>query len=345
MLTFAKAKSLYDNEDLKNLLNSKGLKFLLLRSLSRREFLTKLADNCKIDIDGIPSRKLFEFMYDQDIDISKIKETIDEIYTEQRSVSSAKEDSLVSELYKLDSFDWGGLHQNSLEKTIVNNYVKKITSFDSINEKVDNELHLSLKGYVLCSWYNHWTSIIIEDIFKEHPKVLPAVGLVKKIDFFIADVPFDLKVTYFPEGFLSDQRKADGLRSELTELKSVAQSQNIFFDNNLSQSKLLEDLWKKVGDHPSDEAKSLIINLSEYRQELLNKSIESPIELMKWLYENQGTRRFDASNRIFLILVNEDNHFLSWQLKRAKPLLMKKIDFYWEEEEYQALAEIIYVTK
>ncbi len=118
---------------------------------------------------------------------------------------------LINELYKMKEFYWGGLHQNSLEKTIVDNYVKKIRSYDDLNARIDNELFESMKGYVRCSWYNHWTSIIIEDIFKAHRNVLPAVGLVKKIDFFVHDVPFDLKVTYLPEGYVKDCRKQQKL--------------------------------------------------------------------------------------------------------------------------------------
>src|SRR5205814_3169288 len=102
---------------------------------------------------------------------------------EERATRSQNEVQLVNELYKLQVFDWGGLHQNSLEKTIVDNYVKKIRGYDVLCDAIDNELQTSLRGYVLCSWYNHWTSIIIEDIFKEHQAVLQAIGLVKKIDF------------------------------------------------------------------------------------------------------------------------------------------------------------------
>ena len=86
-------------------------------------------------------------------------------------VRREREPELVSQLYRLQAFDWGGLHQNSLEKTIVDNYVKKITSYESLTEKIENELHNSMRGYVLCSWYNHWTSIIIEDVFRDHPNV------------------------------------------------------------------------------------------------------------------------------------------------------------------------------
>ena len=77
---------------------------------------------------------------------------------------------MISELYKLKIFDWGGLYQNNLERTIVDNYIKKIKNFDVLMDKIDNEIHESLKGYVLCSWFNHWTSILIEDIFKGHKK-------------------------------------------------------------------------------------------------------------------------------------------------------------------------------
>ena len=93
-------------------------------------------------------------------------------------------------------------------------------------------MQYSMRGYVLCSWYNHWTSIIIEDIFRDHPTVLPAAGEVKKIDFFVNDVPFDLKVTHLPEGYILESRRADGLKRELTLLKQFAKRNNVYFDKN-----------------------------------------------------------------------------------------------------------------
>jgi len=43
-------------------------------------------------------------------------------------------------------------------------------------------------------------------MFKDHEDILPAVGLVKKVDFFWNNFPFDLKVTYFPDGFMKVKR-------------------------------------------------------------------------------------------------------------------------------------------
>jgi len=126
-----------------------------------------------------------------------------------------------------------------------------------------------MRAYVLASWYNHWSSIIIEDVFKEHQRVLPAVGLIKKIDFFVNKKPFDLKVTYLPEGYIKDWRKLNKLRPELTLMKSKCGELNIGFDQSFPDSVLIPDLWQKLDDHPSKETTYLISELQEYREKLL----------------------------------------------------------------------------
>jgi hypothetical protein len=217
-----------------------------------------------------------------------------------------------------------------------------------------------MRGYVICSWYNHWTSIIIEDIFKDHPNVLPAVGLVKKIDFFVKDVPFDLKVTYLPEQYLSDKRKEAGLRPELTLLKQNARQNRLPIDGSLAESALVQDLWVKVSDHPAPACKALIAELTSFRNELVARIEANPNELIRWLYEFQGERRFDASNRLYLVLVDQRNYFESWKLKRAKALMEEKIGKYldecgnapgrrihftWEGEQYSAVSDLVLVRQ
>ena len=80
--------------------------------------------------------------------------------------------------------------------------------------------------------------------------------------------------------------------------------------------------------------------------------------MIRWLYENQGERRFDASNRLFLILVDQRNYFDSWKLKRAKPLMEAKIrgyldacginpghrvEFDWNGGRYSVVSDVIVV--
>lgn len=357
--TFEQAKRKFQEDKIRELSqNPDGLRFLKLRSLARAEYMDRLIKDSDMSHPKLKGEALFSFLYASKITVKQIEQTIKAIYSEERESRVKVEDELISEMYRLNVFDWGGLHQNSLEKTIVDNYVKKIRSYERLCQCIDNELHNSMRGYVLCSWYNHWTSRIIEDIFRDHPYILPAVGLIKKIDFFYKDVPFDLKVTYVPEGFIQDQRKSDGLKPELVFLKRFCREHSIHFVDSLPEARLREDLWAKVSDHPSEKAKRLIEDLKNKRIEYLESAVNDPLMLIKWLYENQGVRRFDASNRLFLVLVDRDNFFDSWKLKRARPLLLENIHshlnatnrepgfdvtFDWDGTKYEVTSDIIFV--
>lgn len=358
-LTFSQADNLFRQDKLNELITDvEGRRFLKLRSLNRPEYLERLIQSAKITRPDAGSRKLFEFAFNANITTTTIEAHARAIYNEERERRRITESELINQLYRVQEFNWGGLHQNSLEKTIVDNYVKKITKYDTLCQNVENELLTSMRGYVLCSWYNHWTSIIIEDIFKDHPNVLPAVGLVKKIDFFIHDTPFDLKVTHLPEGYLKDKRKAANLRPELTLFKRIARNHNLPISKEMADAALLQDLWAKITDHPSSECKQLITELMGFRNALVTEIEQNPTELIRWLYENQGDRRFDSSNRLFLVLIDQQNYFDSWKLKRAKPLIEEKvrnylntcrqnsgrqIDFTWESQNYTCIADAIIV--
>src|SRR6266481_261285 len=253
-LSFAQSITLFKDNQLNALCaDSEGLRFLKLRSLNRPEYLARLFSLAQMEKPNLGARALFEAAFHANISPEIVELCARSIFAEERILRGASEADLVNQLYRVQEFNWGGLHQNSLEKTIVDNYVKKITQYDGLCAAIDNELLTSLRGYVICSWYNHWTSIIIEDLFKEHPNVLPAVGLVKKIDFFVGDFPFDLKVTYLPEGYISAKRRAAGERPELTLLKRAARQHALPIASDLAAAALLQDLWAKVADHPAPE--------------------------------------------------------------------------------------------
>ncbi|MDX2042574.1 MAG: hypothetical protein SF097_15240 [Acidobacteriota bacterium] len=358
--SFSQAERAYKEDRISELgADAEGLRFLLLRSLSRAEHLDKLTGEIGLDMKAVARHQRLQHVFESGVSLQQLENAIRVIHAEERAVREPNEAALITELYKMHAFDWGGLHQNSLEKTIVDNYVKKIVLFDRLNESIDNELLASMRGYVQCSWYNHWTSIIIEDIFKSHLRVLPAVGKIKKVDFFVAGVPFDLKVTYLPEGYIKRKRSAQGLRPELTLLKQEARNLAVHFDTNLSEARLLELLWSRLSDNPAESPQNLIRELTEYRRSALTECVRNPDELIRWLYENQGVRRFDASNRLFLVLVNTQNYFASWKLKRAKDLLERdigiflgnvqdnhvgrRISFDWEGQKFEAVSDVIFV--
>ncbi len=244
----------------------------------------------------------------------------------------------------------------------MNDYIKKTQDYDELCNKIENDINPRLKGYVLCSWYNHWTSILIEDMFKDHPDILPVVGLIKKVDFFWRDFPFDLKVTYFPDGFMKLKRQEKGLRPELTELKDFARKNKIYFDQKSSNEEIFTELYAKVAEDTSEEAKIFFNELIRIRKEIIQETISNPLTLTKWFYENQGVRRFDAANRFFVVLIDVHNLEDSWKLKRNKKLLKEKIDDYldnnrslnfenlklyfsWDDRIYTTYATTLFIIK
>ena len=353
---FKKCDRLFRDEKLSLLNDYVGDRFLKLRSLNRSKYLKDLLEEYRIDTSEMKIKDQLSNAFNSSITTKQVELFIKKIYSQERLLRKEKEEELVNELYKLKVFDWGGLYQNSLEKTIVNNYIKKIDNYDQIENAIEKDLQSSLRGYVLCSWYNQWTSILIEDIFKDHSRILPALGLIPKVDFFIDNCPYDLKVTYLPEGFIKQQRKINNLKPELTLLKAAARKKDIPIDSNLNPSKQTEELWIKLEEYSQND--EVLAELKSFRIETIKSIKNNPSILIKWLYENQGVRRFDASNRFFIVLANTSNFFEGWKMKRAIPLLKQKtaalldqnnqigrqINFQWEDKEYEVTSDLLFIS-
>ena len=357
---YQQLKKLYQANDFEKLLkNSNSLLFLKIRSIARKALLVEFANKIGIDPNQSTSNLIEEITNNP-----KTEKVIDKFvnvkFQDERKERRKYQDKLISELYKLKIFDWGGLYQNNLEKTIVNNYIKKIKNYDVLMDKVDNEIHESVKGYVLCSWFNHWTSILIEDIFKEHKRVLPAIGLIKKVDFFVDQIPFDLKVTYFPDGFIALKRKEKNLKPELTELKQIARENKIKFDLSQKNKILLSELLTRLSESHLEPVKKAISNFHKTRWEIIEETMKNKKELIRWLYEEQGERRFDSANRLFLVLIDKNNLEESWKLKRNIDFLEEsiisyldkfkinnnlKIVFDWQDEKYTAISDALFIIK
>lgn len=318
---------LYKQGDLLSLANmNHGIRYLLIRSLGRKEWFLAAAESLKVDVRGVKASGLFRHLFDANIEERRWQDAIREVYEAIRSARRKEEPVLLAELFKLRVFDWGGIHQNDINKHIVGNYVKRIKSYDELVSRIENELLDSLKGFTLCSWYNNWTSILIEDIFTDHPRVIPAIGKVKMIDFFIEDMPFDLKVTYFPVGFMEEQRQAKGLpKKELTALKQLCRIHHVPFDSQRHTSDLHQDLVSALSESSDPDVREAYREFVACRQEIIDEAMDDPHTLRRWLYENQGTIRFDTSNRVFVILIDKENLEQSWKLKRDYPLLVKHI--------------------
>ena len=266
------------------------------------------------------------------------------------------EAKLKADLYKVQHYAWGGDQNNSLDKHFVSRYVKVISNYDDLVSKqteiADNAWH-----YVQTSWYNNWTSYLIESLFKRHEKVISAVGEIKSVDFFIDNNPIDLKVTFFPNQYMDEKLKDKLGKKELTWLKQKAKEVGITVDNTLSESQQMYTLSEKLSEIGRTD---ILDELKTKRKDVITDAQANTMELMTWLYANQGEMRFGAENRLFVILVDTTDMSQSWKMKRAFSLIepkvndylnyfnansLKEVNFTFKKDRYKSLADIVFVVK
>ena len=149
MLNFNRAMNLYKSDKIRELAKTDdGMRFLKLCSLSRKEYLDYLIHKFELKVGNLKVVEKLQYIYESAIQLENIDEVIQELFEKERKVRRDKEQQLINELYKIESFGWGSLHQNSLETTIVNRYVKRITSYESLQNEIEGDLHNSLRAYV-----------------------------------------------------------------------------------------------------------------------------------------------------------------------------------------------------
>lgn len=360
---------LHKNEELEEFSkNNVGLLWLKTKSIIRKELIAEFIkiNNISLQESALAKQfvELFGILSNNVISSNEILDYF--IKSENtKQVGALNTEHLVSELYKLKNFDWGGDYQNSLDKYLVSRYVKvQNPSYENLLSKFETEISVAVQGYVLNSWYNHWSSILIEHIFKSHTEVLPTVGQIKSVDFFINDVPFDLKVTYLPAEYIKTKRKEKGLPVELTYLKKKATEANIVFDKTAKPADIFYEIVEKMKDKNDTFCLEVLKSLKNEKLEILQEVQNEPKILATWLYENQGEMRFGSENRLFLVLVDTDDFTNSWKLKRnidlLKPTILSYLDnfktkkiedlkiefeFTGKTKIFTALTDIIFVVK
>lgn len=152
-------------------------------------------------------------------------------------------------------------------------------------------------------------------------------------------------------------------QSELTKIKNKCIELKISIPDDMSDKALEQHLYNKLSEHNSVPANEFVTEFKKLRKQIINEAEQNPAELKKWLYENQGEARFDASNRFFLILTDENDIYDSWKLKRSINFLKDKInthlnkisdnsedlelEFYWKKDDktYKCKSDILFVKK
>ena len=253
----------------KEVLNLKlgSIKLPELRQLSLNLGISKKGSSADI------VKRILESQPDEQIVNEFIKMKYAETIQERKSIIS--DDDLKKELMKVKHYSWGVI-QGQLDQKIQTEYTRKIVRYEELLNKVKAKLHDEVTDYVICTWFNHWTTLLIEDHISIHNKVIPTIKNVKGIDIFFDGQPFDLKTTYMPRDYDPFQ------------------------------------------------------------------AMKNPLELARWMYENQGAQRFGADNRFYVILFDKDRPERSWELKRDFNFVFHRIDNFLNSEEVSDEDEIIF---
>lgn len=355
---YDKWKKLYQDQKFLDFNTDEALLWLKVKAISKKAPMTKFLEKNDIQLESTSIKdqniELFTILEE---DPKRSLEMLDaylcDINNEWYRQMGVNEEQLKEDLYKINTYEWGGDQNNSLDKHLISRFVKVISKYDELQGK-QMEIQANAWNYVRTSWYNNWTSFLIESIFKHHPKVISAVGEIKSVDFFLDDTPIDLKVTYFPNQFMSEKLKAKlGGKSELAWLKLKAKERGM----NMNGVDSVAVAMEKLGAAGHDD---ILSELRSKRKAVIDDAERNKEDLMKWLYENQGEMRFGAENRLFLILVDSSDMTQSWKMKRAfeqiEPAVknyldgftkasLSKIDFTFKDKDYSSLADVVFVVK
>lgn len=184
------------------LVSAKELTNLKLKAI-KAEDLKELAVDVGVKPKGSASdliKKLITLSQDK-ID-SFIKTKYQVKVKERQGLISDEE--LTKEVQKVTDFNWGAV-QGQLDQKIQAEYVRKFFHYEDLISGVKSRLHDDITSYVIATWYNHWTTVLIEDHIGLHPKIVPTLKNNFGVDIFFDGQPFDLKTTYLPRGYSIDE--------------------------------------------------------------------------------------------------------------------------------------------
>lgn len=371
MQTYKYWHDLLDRQELTEFTsNPEAMLWLKIHSIAKKDVMNSFVEreNLKLSAKKVADRavEIYDSIDQKDIDDWNKK--LDSFFREKNEEQFAelKLEELKLELMRVQHFKWGGDQNNSLDKYFVSHYVKSIRSYEELGTKLQRDALPVISNYVLASWYNHWTSIIIEHIYKKHPSVLPTVGQVKSIDFIVKGIPFDLKVTYLPKWYQPEIKKflkSIGLpETELKAVKEIAKKHKIKHNNNISENEQFTQIIAQLKDVSTESYNQTKKILQEIRDKTVEYAISHKRELIKLLYERQGSSRFGSENRLYLVLIDKEDMQNSWEMKRgfntleaeinkyldgfqAETLPSLKLDFEYSGKHYTTHSDILFVVK
>ncbi len=196
------------------ILSTRETDFIKLKSL-KKEYLKKFCDTSAIQSSANITEMIKRLLAALDkglISSEKIDLYIKDLYTQIRNediaTTGADHASIVAELNKIDSHIWG-MVQGAVDAHIQANYVRKYFRFDDIVGAIRSSLYNAIEAYTLCTWYNHWSTVFLEDLICLNRNVVPIIKKVKGVDVIWNGQPVDIKITNLPKEWFDDGKTID----------------------------------------------------------------------------------------------------------------------------------------
>ena len=244
------------------IVNIREVNFIKLKSL-KKEYLKEFCEKFSIAISSNIAGTIEKILEDFDsgrIKTSDINDFIKSKYQNLRSEeiikTGATHKAILSELNKIDVRTWG-MVQGAVDAHIQSNYVRKFFRFEDVISAIREGLYQTIESYTLSTWYNHWSTVFLEDLINENKNVVPIIKKVKGVDIIWNEQPLDIKVTNLPrewfkngltfEDALSDPKKVCKYMYQLQGAQRFGSENRLFiviFDRNKP-----EESWKIKRDY------------------------------------------------------------------------------------------------
>lgn len=265
-------------------------------------------------------KKRKELFFNRSFSDQEIDRLLKEVYLELRSfrqIDFKRISSSVSRIAKEgDEYwkAWNSVYRDDIRQHIQHRFVRAmdIQSYEELLKKINKDLNPIIKGYVIISWYNQWSSTIIEDFILVHPRVVPTARRIDKVDFFFLNIPFDLKITFIPQEFITQCRREKIILKDRDVIEYIRdnpehlmkwfyenQGESRFSDSHrlfivLADTSNLENSWKLKAD----------FNLIKERiDDFLNKcKMRDDINILQWEFKGEKIKgQYKTYSHLILI--------------------------------------------
>ncbi|MDD5133992.1 MAG: hypothetical protein PHP01_01105 [Phycisphaerae bacterium] len=197
------------------ILSIKDINFIKLKSL-KKEHLKDFCEHFSISIPPniLEMIKNILLAYDNNLlSTEQINAYIKNLYSDIRkkeiAETGATHQAIINELNKVDAHIWG-MVQGKADGYIQRHYVRKYFKFDELLIALnDGSLLKAMEAYTLCSWYNHWSTVFLEDLICLNKNVVPIIKKVKGVDVIWNEQAVDIKATNLPKEWFRDKYTID----------------------------------------------------------------------------------------------------------------------------------------